>query len=184
MSVHKFVKLVGILLLNDSWFRLFCNSYMFGVVICHICAFISNRTRTFEWMIVSFLNYIWNYLKFIWLFLKLIWTIWNPFGYFWNWFELSEIHLEFSEFDLNYLKFICTFLNSTWTIWNSFGFFWIRPEKGVVVRRVVNLVRRGVAWAEIRPWVRGCVRFCSCSVTRCASYDMVQWLHHNCDTNT
>ena len=128
MSVHKFVK-VGILLLNDSWFRLFCNSYMFGVVICHICAFISNRTRTFEWMIVSFLNYIWNYLKFIWLFLKLIWTIWNPFGHFWNWFELSENHLEFSEFDLNYLKFICTFLNSTWTIWNSFGFFWIRPEK-------------------------------------------------------
>ena len=115
MSVHKFVK-VGILLLNDSWFRLFCNSYMFGVVICHICAFISNRTRTFEWMIVSFLNYIWNYLKFIWLFLKLIWTTWNPFGYFWNWFELFEIHLEFSEFDLNYLKFICTFLNSTWTI--------------------------------------------------------------------
>ena len=118
--------------LMTGWFRLFCNSYMFGVVICHICAFISNRTRTFEWMIVSFLNYIWNYLKFIWLFLKLIWTIWNPFGHFWNWFELSENHLEFSEFDLNYLKFICTFLNSTWTIWNSFGFFWIRPEKGVV----------------------------------------------------
>ena len=103
MSVDKFVK-VGILLLNDSWFRLFCNSYMFGVVICHICAFISNRTRTFGWMIVSFLNYIWNYLKFIWLFLKLICTIW---------------------------KSIWLFLKLIWTIWNSFGFFWIRPEKGV-----------------------------------------------------
>ena len=160
MSVHKFVK-VGILLLNDSWFRLFCNSYMFGVVICHICAFISNRTRTFEWMIVSFLNYIWNYLKFIWLFLKLIWTIWNPFGYFWNWFELSEIHLEFSEFDLNYLKFICTFLNSTWTIWNSFGFFWIRPEKGVVIQRSRVRFPAGRPWSCIfRNWSR----FGSCNV--------------------
>ena len=56
---------------------------MFGVVICHICAFISNRTRTFEWMIVVFSE------------LHL---------------ELSEIHLAISEIDLNYLKSIWPFL--------------------------------------------------------------------------
>ena len=100
MSVHKFVN-VGILLLKGSWFRLFCNNYLFRVVICHICVFISNRTRTFE-------------IHDCVLFWITFGTIWNSFGYFWNSFELSEIHLDIAKFDLNYLKSLWIFLNLTW----------------------------------------------------------------------